>query len=120
MDGSNYFPARGEMVEGMAAFAERGGVTARYACEWRSTRREDDGRFVVETTDGEYRTPLVAFAVGMLEPWTPPTPGIDAVPHYLDLEHRTLESFAGKRVFVIGKRNSGFEIADALLPWARG
>ncbi len=118
MDGTNYFPARAEMVAGMTAFAERGDVPARYGCEWRATRREDDGRFVVQTTDGEYRTPLVAFAVGMLEPWTPPTPGIDEVPHYLDLEHRTLESFAGRSVFVIGKRNSAFEIADALLPWA--
>ena len=28
------------------------------------------------------------------------------------------DSFAGKRVFIIGKRNSGFEIADGLLPHA--
>ena len=119
MDGTNYFPARSEMAAGMEAFAARAGVAARYGCEWRSTRRDDDGRVVLETTDGEYRAPVVAFAVGMLEPWRPPAPGLDEVPHYLDLEDRTLESFAGKRVFVIGKRNSGFEIADALLPWAR-
>jgi thioredoxin reductase len=118
MDGSHYFPARSEMVAGMAAFAERGGVAARYGCEWLTTRQEDDGRFVLETSDGEYRAPLVVFAVGMLAPWTPPTPGIKEVNHYLDLEHRTLESFSGKRIFVIGKRNSAFEIADALLPWS--
>jgi thioredoxin reductase len=118
MDGTNYFPARAEMEQGMAAFAERANVRARYGCEWQSTRRENDGRYVLATSDGEYRAPVVAFAVGMIEPWKPPTPGIEDVPHYVDIEHRPLESFAGRDVFVIGKRNSGFEIADGLLPWA--
>jgi thioredoxin reductase len=118
MDGSHYFPARAEMVAGMSSFADRAGVRARYGCEWRATRQEDDGRYVVETSDGEYRTPHLVVATGMLERWTPPTPGILDIPHYLDLEHRTLESFSGKRIFIIGKRNSAFEIADALLPWA--
>jgi thioredoxin reductase len=119
MDGTSYFPARDEMVRGLATFTERAGVEARYGCEWQSTRQADDGRYVLTTSDGEYTAPVVAFAVGMVSPWTPPTPGIDDVPHYVDLEHRPLESFAGKSVFVVGKRNSGFEIADALLPWAR-
>ena len=120
MDSTSYYPARSEIDTALATFAERAGVAARYGCEWRSTRRDDDGRFVLETSDGEYRTPLVVFATGMLEPWRPPdTPGIELVPHYLDLEHRDPESFRGKRVFVIGKRNSAFEIADALLPWCR-
>ncbi|MFN2388162.1 MAG: NAD(P)-binding domain-containing protein, partial [Actinomycetota bacterium] len=29
------------------------------------------------------------------------------------------EAYRGQRVFLIGKRNSGFELADGLLPWAR-
>jgi hypothetical protein len=119
MDNTNYFPARDEMESALAAFADRAGVEARYGCEWQSTRQDDDGRYVLTTSDGEYRAPIAVFAVGMLDPWKPETPGIEDVPHYLDLEHRTLESFAGKTVFVVGKRNSGFEIADALLPWAR-
>jgi hypothetical protein len=40
------------------------------------------------------------------------------VPHYVDA--RPAREYAGRRVFIIGKRNSAFEIADALLPWARG
>lgn len=118
MDGTYYFPARAEMEQATATFAERAAVRARYGCEWESTRQDDDGRYVVTTTDGDYRAPVVVFAVGMVEPWRPDTPGIEEVPHYVDIEHRPLESFAGKSVFVIGKRNSGFEIADALLPWA--
>ena len=37
--------------------------------------------------------------------------------HYADV--RPAEEYAGKRVFIIGKQNSGFELANGLLPWAR-
>ena len=116
--GNNYFPARAEMEQALAAFAERAGVPARYGCRWESTRQDDDGRFVLGTTDGEYRAGIVVFAVGMIEPWKPPTPGLDAVPHYVDIVDRPIESFRGKKVYIIGKRNSGFEIANGLLAQA--
>jgi thioredoxin reductase len=115
MDGDNYFPSRAEMESALTAFSERGGVTARYGCDWESTRQEDDGRFVLSTSDGEYRAKLVVFAVGMIEPWRPPTPGIEAVPHYVDIADTGIEHLAGKKVFIIGKRNSAFEIANGLL-----
>jgi len=117
MDGEHYFPRRTEMAEALATFAERAGVEARYGCRWESTSRRDDG-FVLGTTDGEYTCRFAVFAVGMSEPWRPPTPGLELVPHYDDLRGRTPESFTGRRIFVIGKRNSAFEIADSLLPWA--
>jgi hypothetical protein len=31
----------------------------------------------------------------------------------------TPDQYAGKSVFIVGKRNSGFEVAQGLLPWAR-
>ena len=37
--------------------------------------------------------------------------------HYADV--RPAETYAGRRVFIIGKQNSGFELATGLLPWAR-
>ncbi len=70
------------------------------------------------TTDGDYRCQIAVFAVGMSDPWRPPTPGIELVSHYDDLKDRAPESFEGKKIFIIGKRNSAFEIADSLLPWA--
>jgi len=118
MDGVSYFPVRSEIEAAYTAFAERGGVVARYGCTWDSTRREGDG-FVVGTSDGEYRCRFAVFAVGMAAPWRPANmPGVELVEHYDDLRGRTPESFLGKRIFVIGKRNSAFEIAEALLPWA--
>ncbi len=116
MDGVSYFPARHEMAAGLLAFAERGGVRVRYGCRWETTRREDDG-VVLGTSDGEYRCRVAVFAIGMAEPWKPAIPGMDAVPHYVDT--KPAREYAGKRVFLVGKRNSGFEVADALLPWAR-
>jgi thioredoxin reductase len=116
MDGSFYFPSRSEMQRGIAAFVDRTGIKVRYECRWETTRRVEGG-FVLGTTDGEYSCQVAIFAVGTTTPWRPPTPGIDAVPHYA--EAKPLREYTDKQVFVIGKRNSGFEVADALLPVAR-
>ena len=116
MDRSFDVPARGEMEAALAAFAERAGIQARYGCRWTGTRQEEGG-FVLETTDGEYRCPIVVFAIGMTEPWSPPLEGSEHATHYV--ETGSAESYRGKRVVIIGKRNSGFELASGLLPWAR-
>jgi thioredoxin reductase len=119
MDGTSYFPARPEMEASLAAFAERAGIAVRYDCRWESTAREDgpDGTtFVLRTTDGEYRTPVLVLAVGVAEPWSPTRPGIEHARHYADT--RAAASYAGKRVFIIGKQNSGFELASGLAAWA--
>jgi thioredoxin reductase len=118
MDGTSYFPARDEMENQLVAFTRAAGIECRYGCTWESTRREDDGRFVVTTSDGEYRCNVVIVATGMAEPWKPTNiEGIEHVPHYVDLA--APETYRGQSVFLIGKRNSGFELADGLLPWAR-
>jgi thioredoxin reductase len=120
MDGTSYFPSRPEMEANLTAFAERAGVIVRYGCRWTATRLDEgaDGRrFVVETADGEYRAEVLIVAVGVAEPHTPPGPGMEHTRHYADV--RPAETYAGKRVFIIGKQNSGFELANGLLPWAR-
>jgi thioredoxin reductase len=116
MDGSSYFPARSEMEAALRAFAERARIRVRYGCRWKATRREGDG-FSLATSDGEYGCRAVVFAIGTTTPWKPDIPGLDAVPHYA--ECRDPSYFADRRVFVVGKRNSGFELADGLLPAAR-
>ena len=109
------FPTRAEMEAGIGAFAERAGVRVRYGCTWEATRREGDD-LVLTTSEGDYRCRTAVFAVGVTEPWKSPIAGIEHVPHYA--EAGDPKQYEGRRVFVIGKRNSGFEIADALLPWA--
>jgi thioredoxin reductase len=120
MDGSSYFPSRPEMERNIATFVERTGTQVRYDCRWTATRHEDGpdgGRFVLETVDGEYRAKALIFAVGVAEPYYPATPGIELAAHYADT--RPAETYAGRRVFIMGKQNSGFELATGLLPWAR-
>lgn len=116
MDGTSSFPSRPEMEANLAAFVERAGLAVRYDCPWESTRRDGE-RFVLSTPDGEYRCQAAIFAVGIAEPYLPDTPGFDLVAHYVDT--RPPESYAGKRLFIVGKENSGFELATGLLQWAQ-
>ena len=117
MDGSSSFPSRPEMERNLALFAERTRLQIRYGVRWTGTRREGEG-FVLETSDGEYRCRHPIFAVGIAEPFVPDSPGMDLVAHYADT--RSADTYAGKRIFIIGKQNSGFELASGLLQWARG
>jgi thioredoxin reductase len=116
MDRTLDLPARHEMEAALAEFAARGRIEVRYGCEWQATRRDDDG-FVLGTSHGEYRCRVAVFALGMTQPWRPSLPGLEEPSHYVDTH--SPERYAGKRVLIVGKRNSGFEVAHGLLPWAR-
>lgn len=115
MDGTSYFPRRTEMERGLTRFTELCGIQVRYGCRWEATSRDGDG-IVLTTSNGTYRAPLVVFGIGVTEPWTPTFPGSRHSTHYVDLKRP--KDYAGKRVYILGKRNSGFETAHGLLPWA--
>jgi thioredoxin reductase len=115
MDRTSSMPSRPEMEAGLRAFAERTGLEIRYGCRWEGTRREDEG-LVLVTSDGQYRCRAAVFAVGVTEPWKAPIPGVEEALHYTETGEPS--RYEGQRVFIIGKRNSGFEVASGLLPWA--
>jgi len=108
-------PARHEMESALVEFAARGAIEVRYGCEWLSTRRDDDGGFAIVTSDGDFRCSACVFAIGVTDPWKPPIPGLDDAPHYADA--LPPDRYAGKSIVIVGKRNSGFELAQGLLPW---
>ena len=106
--------------QNLEAFAERAGDPRPLRLPLERTRREEgpDGDHV-RRRDDRRRVPLPACSSsrsGVAEPSTPPTPGIELARHYADT--RAAETYAGKRVFIIGKQNSGFELASGLAPWA--
>jgi thioredoxin reductase len=116
MDGSSEFPARAEMEAGMVEFVRRTGLVIRYDTPWQGTSRDGD-LFVLHTRAGDYRTKVPIFAVGAAEPQLPEDiPGIEHAAHYVDT--REAASYAGKRLFIMGKANSAFELASGLLQWA--
>src|SRR5207247_176404 len=110
------FPSRPEMQRGLELFAERTRLQMKYGCRWEAARKHGDD-VVLTTSDGEYRAPRVVFAVGVAEPSKPPIPGLEHAAQYGEL--RPVETYADRRIFIIGKQNSGFEIASGLLPLAR-
>ena len=116
MDRSYDVPSRAEMAAALARYVERTRLRIRLGCRWTGTRREGDA-LVLETTDGEYRCRAAIFAIGVTTPWRAPIPGLEHAPHYVDAQ--PARAYGGKRVFIVGKRNSAFELANGLLPWAR-
>jgi thioredoxin reductase len=116
MDGSSSFPSRPEMELNLATYADRTGLQVRHGCTWESTSRDGE-RFVLHTSDGDYRCQVAIFAVGIAQPYLPDTPGFEHVAHYV--ETRSPEGYAGKRLFIAGKENSAFELATGLLQWAQ-
>ena len=118
MDRAYDVPSRPEMQRGLEAFADRAGVAVRYGCAWERTRAHEGG-FALDTSDGEYRAKQIVFALGVTDPWRPPMiEGCEDIPHYAEVP-RSPQELRGRNVIVIGKRNSAFELATGLLPWAR-
>ena len=116
MDRSFDVPAREEMEASLRAYVERTALRVRYRCSLERVRRSNDG-LLLETSDGDYGCRAAVFALGVTEAWSPPLPGVEAARHYVDTGRPA--DYDGKRVIIIGKRNSGFELAQGLLPWAR-
>jgi thioredoxin reductase len=87
-------------------------VAVRYRCPWDSTRRDEEG-IVVVTSDGEYRCRAAVFAVGMTDPWVPPIPGLELRQHYVNVESAP-DHYRDRRVIIVGKRNSAFEVGEAI------
>jgi thioredoxin reductase len=116
MDRSFDLPSREEMEAGLVAFAKGAELRVRYGCTWEATRHAED-KVVLETSDGEYEAAAVVFALGVTEPWRAAVPGLEHAAHYVDTTEP--QRYEGRRVFIVGKRNSGFEVAQGILPWAR-
>ena len=118
MDGTSSFPSRPEMEAQPADVrrADRDPDPPRRAAGRRPAARGDrsSSRRPTASTAASTRSSRSASR----SRGRPDSPGMDLVAHYADT--RPADTYAGRRIFIIGKQNSGFELASGLLQWARG
>ncbi|HEX3552502.1 MAG TPA: NAD(P)-binding domain-containing protein [Thermoanaerobaculia bacterium] len=111
-----YFPPADVLVEYLQAFARHFGLKVR--CGARAERIGRDGRFRVETANGEVLTcDRLIVATGLYKPYLPPIAGIELAESYTEVSVDPAD-FVDQKVLVIGKGNSGFETADNLISTA--
>ena len=114
MDGSSEFPSRPEMEQGLRTFAERTGVRVRYGTRWEGTSTR---RRALRPAHVRRRLPRQGRRSSRS---APPSRGCRRRP--ASSSPRTTptrapaETYAGKRLFIIGKQNSGLRARERAPP----
>ena len=112
-----YFPPADDYVRYLEDFAAPLADDIRCNTEVRRIDRRD-GQFCVSCTDGSrIVADHVIAATGVSKPWIADIEGFELVEPYFDADLAP-EGFENKRVLVMGKGNSAFETADALVEHA--
>jgi thioredoxin reductase/ferredoxin len=105
--------AKEELLATWQAAAAKAGLEVRTGERVEDLRRDGDGRFVVKTAKGEYRSQAVVMAIGRRgSPRKLGIPGED-LPHVM-YSLLDAEAYRGKRVVVIGGGDSAVEAALGL------
>ena len=110
---SRYFPAADDLVRYLGDVAA--GLNVRYGARVGRIAYAD-GVFEV-TADRSYRARRVIVATGVSRMHIPDIPGVELAERY-DTVSTDPQDFVNQRVLIIGKGNSAFEMADALVETA--
>lgn len=108
-----YLPRAEDLVRYLAEFQRVHQLNVRYGTTVEQIDRDGD-EFVVRTGQGIWRGTCLVVATGWGLPYVPPIPGIELAIGYESMEVDP-SAYAGKRVLIIGKGNSAFETASAIL-----
>jgi thioredoxin reductase len=108
-----YFPSADDMVRYLADFQREHKLNVRFSTSVDRIERADD-RFVVHAADQVFHAECLIMATGWGGPHIPDIPGIELATGYEDMPTDG-EAFTDQRVLIIGKGNSAFETAQALL-----
>jgi len=110
-----YMPAADDLVRYLNEFQRVHGLNVRYGTEVRLIERDGDGEgFLVHTGEETIRARCVVVAAGWGKPFIPDIAGIEHATGYEDMDVDP-DSYTNHRVLIIGKGNSAFETAHALL-----
>ncbi|MDX8030540.1 NAD(P)-binding domain-containing protein [Lentzea sp. BCCO 10_0856] len=108
-----YFPNADDMVRYLGDFAVKNDLPIRYDTRVVSVSRPDD--FVLRDQHGvTYRAKRIIVATGVSQKYVPDIEGVEHAEHYYDVSVDPAE-FTDKKVLIIGRGNSAFETADALM-----
>ncbi|GIJ43146.1 pyridine nucleotide-disulfide oxidoreductase [Virgisporangium aliadipatigenens] len=108
-----YFPRADVLLRYLADFAKAQNVRVSYDTTVTRVSKSGDV-FTVHSGDRTWQARKLIVATGVSQLYVPPIDGIEHVERY-DTFDTDPESFRNQRVLVIGKGNSGFETADALI-----
>jgi thioredoxin reductase len=112
----SYLPSADTMCAYLRDFAERLGLAVRYGA--RALRIRRAGGFLVDDASGaRTRCRCLIVATGCSRPHVPAIAGIESAEGYGEVSVDP-QQFVGQRVLVIGKGNSAFETANALVETA--
>ncbi|ADG75024.1 FAD dependent oxidoreductase [Cellulomonas flavigena DSM 20109] len=109
-----YFPDADVMVQYLADFAERSKVRVRYGAPVTRVSRRTDDAFEVQVGSDTLTARTVVVATGVSLPHRPAIPGFELAEGY-DVMSVDPADYLDQRVLVVGKGNSAFETADALM-----
>src|SRR5579863_1664149 len=107
------YPSRLQVVQYLENYAAHFGIAPAFGTNVTSLRHED-GHWCANTAAGRVKAPIAVVATGLAgAPYRPFWPGREAYQGSVihSSEYRNPQSYAGKRVLVVGFGNSGGEIA---------
>lgn len=111
----DYFPHADDLTRYLDDFQRDHGLNVAYGTEVLRVERVEDGPgFTVTTGRGVVRCRCLVVATGWGMPHVPPIKGIEYATGYEDMSVDPAD-YAGQCVLILGKGNSAFETASALL-----
>jgi len=108
-----YFPNADRLVEYLNDFANHFNIKISYDTKIVKISKDDNFR-LVDANGNTFTCKRLIIATGFTKPYIPAIPGIELAENYTEVSVNP-EDFINEKVLIIGKGNSGFETADALV-----
>lgn len=112
------YPKADDLLRYLSDFAQRYALNIRYDTRVARISRDERGLFQLEDQSGRiYSCQRLIVATGFSKPYIPDIPGIELAEGYEDVALEP-DSFVNQRALIVGKGNSAFEVAHAMLETA--
>jgi thioredoxin reductase len=109
------YPHADDLARYLEAFAAKYALKISYNARVANVHRDPDGHFAVRLDDGRtFWARYVVVATGLCDAYVPPIPGVELAEGY-ETVSLDVEDYRGQKLLIIGKGNSAFELADAVL-----